>query len=41
MIRPGIERMEKISEFKYLGIVLGKHGSIEGQMRKSRCHGES
>ncbi len=30
----GSEKMEEVSEFKYLGIVLCKHGRMEGEIRE-------
>ncbi len=30
----GKEKMEKVSEFKYLGTILCKHGSMEGEIRE-------
>ncbi len=29
----GKEKMEKVNEFKYLGTILCKHGSMEGEIR--------
>ncbi len=31
-IRLGSEKMEEVSEFKYLGTVLCKHGGMEGEI---------
>ncbi len=31
----GNEKMEEVSEFKYLGTVLCKHGGMEGEIRAS------
>ncbi len=30
----GVERMEVVKEFKYLGTVLSKHGEMEGEVRE-------
>ncbi len=30
----GSEKMEEVSEFKYLGTVLSKHGGMEGEKRE-------
>ncbi len=30
----GSEKMEEVSEFKYLGTVLCKHGGMEGEIRE-------
>ncbi len=30
----GSEKMEEVSEFKYLGTVLCKHGGMEGKIRE-------
>ncbi len=30
----GSEKMEEVSEFKYLGTVLCKHGGVEGEIRE-------
>ncbi len=30
----GKERMEEVNEFKYLGTILCKHGSMEGEIRE-------
>ncbi len=30
----GSEKMEEVSDFKYLGIVFCKHGGMEGEIRE-------
>ncbi len=35
----GREKMEEVSEFKYLGIVLCKHGGMEGEIRERLMKG--
>ncbi len=30
----GSEKMEEVSEFKYLGTVICKHGGMEGEIRE-------
>ncbi len=40
-IRLGIEKMEEVSEFKYLGIVFCKHGGMEGEIRERVMKGRS
>ncbi len=30
----GKENMEEVNEFKYLGTILCKHGSVEGEVRE-------
>ncbi len=35
----GKERMEKVNEFKYLGTILCKHGSMEGEIRERALKG--
>ena len=37
----GGERMEAVKEFKYLGIVLSKHGEMEGEVRERAVKGRS
>ncbi len=32
-VMSGSEKMEEVSEFKYLGTVLCKHGGMEGEIR--------
>ncbi len=33
------EKMEEVNEFKYLGTILCKHGSMEGEIRKRTVNG--
>ena len=33
------EKMEEVKEFQYLGTVLGKHGEMEGEIRKRAVKG--
>ncbi len=40
-IAMGVERMEVVKEFKYLGTVLSKHGEMEGEVRESAVKGRS
>ncbi len=35
----GRERMEEVNEFKYLGTILCKHGSMEGEIRERTVKG--
>ncbi len=35
----GKERMEEVKEFKYLGTILCKHGSMEGEIREKAVKG--
>ncbi len=35
----GKEKMEEVNEFKYLGTILRKHGSMEGEMRERTVKG--
>ncbi len=35
----GKEKMEEVNEFKYLGTVLCKHGSMEGEIRERTVKG--
>ncbi len=35
----GKEKMEEVNEFKYLGTILCKHGSMEGEIRERRVKG--
>ncbi len=35
----GKEKMEKVNEFKYLGTILCKHGSMEGEIRERTVKG--
>ncbi len=37
----GSEKMEEVSEFKYLGTVLCKHGGMEGEIRERVMKGRS
>ncbi len=37
----GSEEMEEVSEFKYLGTVLCKHGEMEGEIRARMVKGRS
>ncbi len=37
----GSEKMEEVSEFKYLGTVLCKHGGLEGEIRERVMKGRS
>ncbi len=37
----GSEKMEEVSEFKYLGTVLYKHGGKEGEIRERVTKGRS
>ncbi len=37
----GSEQMEEVSEFKYLGTVLCKHGEMEGEKREQVIKGRS
>ncbi len=37
----GIEKMEEVSEFKYLGTVLCKHGGMEAEIRERVMKGRS
>ncbi len=37
----GSEEMEEVSEFKYLGTVLCKHGGMEGEIRERVMKGKS
>ncbi len=37
----GSEKMEEMSEFKYLGTVLCKHGGMEGEIRERVIKGRS
>ncbi len=37
----GSEEMEEVSEFKYLGTVLCKHGGMEGEIREEVMKGRS
>ncbi len=41
MMRLGSEKMEEVSEIKYLGTVLCKHGGMEGEIRESVMKGRS
>lgn len=34
------ERMEEVNEFKYLGSILCKHGSMEGETRERAVQGK-
>ncbi len=40
-IMVGSEKMEEVSEFKYLGTVLCKHGLMEGEIREQVMKGWS
>ncbi len=35
----GKEKMEEMNEFKYLGTILCKHGSMEGEIRERTVKG--
>ncbi len=35
----GRDRMEEVNEFKYLGTILCKHGSMEGEIRERTVKG--
>ncbi len=35
----GKEKMEEVNEFKYLGTILRKHGSMEGEIRERTVKG--
>ncbi len=37
----GSEKMEEVSEFKYLETVLCKHGGVEGEIRERVMKGRS
>ncbi len=37
----GCKKMEEVSEFKYLGTVLSKHGGMEGEIRERVMKGRS
>ncbi len=37
----GSEKMEEVSEFKYLGTVPCKHGGMEGEIREQVMRGRS
>ncbi len=37
----GSEKMEEVSEFKYLGTVLWKHGGMDGEIREEVMKGSS
>ncbi len=40
-INLGSEKMEEVSEFKYLGTILCKHGGMEGEIREQVIEGRS
>ncbi len=35
----GKEKMEEVNEFRYLGTILCKHGSMEGEIRERTVNG--
>ncbi len=35
----GKEKMKEVNEFKYLGTILNRHGSMEGEIWKRTIHG--
>ncbi len=37
----GKERMEEVNEFKYLGTILCKHGSMEGEVKERIMKGRN